>query len=198
MGEVLVRRPQDLTARWAQRIVDLRAPGTAVTNVIIISNTGLSTTTVDGAGGGITITATDLHIDKLLDIKADTSGTGNAGDIRLQVGTLTATNALISSSSTATGLGTGNAGTITIEGLTLGTPAQTVTLSDTTLETTLAGSGAGGTGDITITATTLDLGGEIGLKVIERIIIDARNPDGHDQLPAWASEDGTNVSKELN
>ena len=47
-------------------------------------------------------------------------------------------------------------------------------------------------------ATTLDVGGDIELKVIERIIIDARNPDGHDQLPAWASEDGTNVSKELN
>ena len=47
-------------------------------------------------------------------------------------------------------------------------------------------------------ATTLDVGGEIGLKVIERIIIDARNPDAHDQLPAWACEDGTNVSKELN
>ena len=89
--------------------------------------------------GAITITAHTLALANA-HIRADTVGTGPAGDIVLNVGTLTAGNSAISSGSPLIDSTTGNAGSITIQGITgSGSPAAHVSLNNIIVSTTIVG-----------------------------------------------------------
>ena len=109
----------------------------------------------DGQGGDIGIKANTLILKNGTTILADTSGGGNAGNIHLNVNSLTTTpgetrtpldtndptgpttGVLISSNSTDPSNNAGAAGSVTIEGL--ASPAEQITLNDTTIQTTIAG-----------------------------------------------------------
>ncbi len=106
-----------------------------------------------GDAGQIVITTPALTVDNGI-ITTSTSSSGNAGSITANVGTLTLTNAAEISSS-STGTATGNAGSITIQGL--ASPADTVTLTNSSLLTSAQGNGQGGS--ITVSATDVSLSG---------------------------------------
>jgi filamentous hemagglutinin family protein len=115
--------------------------------------------------GSISLTTSALNMDEGT-ITAATSGSRNAGFIAVAADALTVTNAQISSSSTGVDvngdgkldaqhdrLATGNAGSVTIEGLT--SPANSVSLTNSTVLTSAEGTGAGGS--ITVETKSLAL-----------------------------------------
>ena len=127
--------------------------GTAARSVTIRDSTLSTEVAGQGDGGTITITANavDLHSANLT---AATTGAGTAGNITLNVSDLRAMQrTAITSNSAATA--TGDAGHVTIQGLSEADAAAKVTLTDSVLRTSTDGSGAGGT--IIIMADTVDL-----------------------------------------
>ena len=126
--------------------------------------------TGSGNAGRIVITTQTLNVDSAT-ITTSTSSTGNAGTITANVGTLTLTNtAEISSSSTEAA--TGAAGSVTIQGL--ASPANAVTLTDSSLRTSADSTGRGGS--ITVDATNVTLNGA----TISASVKDVNADDGTD------------------
>ena len=118
---------------------------------------------------------TPLTLANLAFIGAETFGAGPAGDITLNVGTLTARGLLegysvpgiTSSSGSFENSTAGNAGNITIQGIPgAGSPAATVSLLDFSeiRSTILEGSAANAPATITITAHTLALAHGTGIR----------------------------------
>jgi filamentous hemagglutinin family protein len=178
-------------APGAAGTVTIRGPdgsGTAVRTVTLTESTLRTTAEGTGAGGAITVAASEsLRLDHTTlsatvnngtdtpggargditlttpiltvtggGLTAETTGTRSAGDITLNLGSLLAQEATLSSSST--GSATGNAGTVTIQGLGgPGTVASTVTLTDSSLLTRADGAGTGGS--LQLDATTVTLAG---------------------------------------
>jgi large exoprotein involved in heme utilization and adhesion len=94
-----------------------------------------------GASGDIVITAPLVQLDNGR-IEARTEGAGAAGNITLNVGSLLAQGATLTSSST--GAATGNAGTVTIQGRGgPGTRAARVTLTESVVATDAGGADGG-------------------------------------------------------
>ena len=122
-------------------------PSVAMTggSAITASSTG------SGNAGAVTINASTLHLDNA-SINTGTTSTGHAGSITAKAGTITLTNGSTISSS-STGTATGNAGSITIDGPT--SPAQAVSITDSSLLTTAEHTGQGGS--ISVKATNLTL-----------------------------------------
>jgi large exoprotein involved in heme utilization and adhesion len=133
-------------------LITLSAAGT-----IDLTATDISATVGGGRqpGGSLTLTTPTLTITGG-SLAAETRGAGPAGNIALHVGTLAAQETTLTSSSTETA--TGDAGTVTIQGLGgPGTAASRVTLRQSTLRTAADGTGAGGA--VTVAASealTLD------------------------------------------
>jgi hypothetical protein len=118
---------------------------------IDLSATDISATVTGGhqPGGDIVLTTLALTLTGGR-ITAETHAAGNAGNIILNVGSVVAQEATLTSSSTGTA--TGNAGTVTIRGPDgTGTAAHAVTLTGSALRTTAEGTGAGGA--ITVAAS---------------------------------------------
>ncbi len=133
-----------------------------------------SSTTGAGDAGHVTVTTTALSLNDGT-ITTSTSSTGDAGGITATVGTLTLTNtAEISSSST--GAATGAAGSVTIQGL--ASPANSVTLTNSSLRTSADSTGRGGS--ITVDATDLMLIGS----TISASVQDVNAADGTDSPTA--------------
>ena len=151
----------------------LGGKGTAA-NVITLDNSTISTEISGGSEAStpsdITITAHTLALANFAHIRADTTGAAPAGNIALNVDTLTAGSSQINSSSFPRFFpedsAAGNAGTITIQGSTSpGSPATSVSLDSSTISTQIAGGNAASpAASIDITAHTLALanGGQIG------------------------------------
>ena len=111
-----------------------------------IVNSGIYTGTSgigpgSGSGGPILISSSSLDISDGGQLSSTTSGVGNAGSIIANVGALNLSNgASISGNSTFTNPSAGGAGAITIQGINgPGSPAATVSLNDSTINTTIAG-----------------------------------------------------------
>ena len=126
--------------------------GTAAHSVTLHDSTLQTNTEGGGAGGTITVIAETVALSRA-NLTAATTGAGDAGAISLNVNDFTAADqTLITSSSTATA--TGDAGRVTIQGVSESDAAATVMLSDSTLRTETS-SGAGGT--ITVTSKSVEL-----------------------------------------
>ena len=113
-----------------------------------------TTSAFGGRGGDVVINGGKVTLKNgaLISSESDNFSTGRAGNIMLNVSTLDLTNgSVISSSSKSTA--TGNAGSITI-GRTTG-PAETVTVTDSSVLTTAEHTGQGGS--ITVNAANLTL-----------------------------------------
>lgn len=105
-----------------------------------------------GNAGEVALTALTLSLDNAT-ITTSTTSTGNAGSITANVGTATLANgATVSSSSTESA--TGNAGSVTIQGL--ASPANSVTLTNSSLRTSAATTGRGGSITVDAASVTLD------------------------------------------
>ncbi len=144
-------------------------------NSVLLYDTELTTETKDGKGGTITVRAQDVALDNST-VNANTVGSGNAGNINLEVNSLTTTGLSrrteISSSSTgpntdAAGnpiapFATGNAGNVVIQGIQdleqegIEAVANAISLSQTDIETDARGTGQGGAIDI-LAASTLTM-----------------------------------------
>ena len=126
---------------------------TTTGNVVsLASGSSITSSTVGpGNAGQVIVTTPALNMDNAT-ITTSTSGTGNAGGITAAVGTLTLTNAAEISSS-STGVATGDAGSVTIQGL--ASPADSVTLMNSSLLTSAESTGRGG--NITVNTTNLVL-----------------------------------------
>ena len=149
-------------------IQGITGSGSPATNVSL-DNSTISTAIFGGiaanTAANIAITAHTLALADRAEIRADTNGAAPAGDIVLHVGTLTSAGifSTISSSSIsfddiAAG---GNAGNITIQGITgSGSPATNVSLDSSVISTTIFGGTAANTAaNIAITTHTLALAG---------------------------------------
>ncbi|MEW6246876.1 MAG: filamentous hemagglutinin N-terminal domain-containing protein [Nitrospirota bacterium] len=140
-------------------------------------------------------------------VTAETSGTRNAGSITLNVRTLTAqNNAHISSSSTGVDLNgdgtldvlaTGDAGSVTIQGL--ASPADSVSLTNSAVLTSAAGTGAGGS--ITVDTRNLALTNATVSASVKDVPEGGDPPTGLGNITLTASQettlsDGTVISAE--
>ncbi len=127
---------------------------TDAAEAVTLIDSSLLTQTAVGTGGQITITAGAVELVGS-NLTATTTGTGDAGAITLNVGRLNATeHTHITSSSTEDATDAGDAGRITIQGLTETAAAEMVMLTDSRLGTqTMAGAG----GTITVTSEAIDL-----------------------------------------
>ena len=125
--------------------------------VLSTSSTITSASTVTGGeapGGSVEISAQTMTLDSGASVSASTAGGGNAGGVTASVGTLSLTGgAQITSASTGTA--SGSAGSVTIQGL--ASPADAVTLTNSSLRTSADSKGRGGS--ITVDATNLTLNG---------------------------------------
>ena len=144
-------------------IQGLQGPGSPAANVSLDNSrmgTEISGGTAAALPATITITAHTLALANQALIRADTFGAAPAGNITLNVDTLTAGPlSAITSNSWLQDATAGHAGTITIQGIAgSGTPAATVSLDSSLIETGIfGGSAATPPGAITITAQTLAL-----------------------------------------
>ncbi len=128
----------------------------AATTVTLIDSALFTSTTGSGTGGAITVTAETVNLNNA-NLNAATSGSGDARNITLNVGSLEAMRGTeITSSSTGGTPDDGNAGDITIRGLTATGAATTVMLTASELRTSTTGSGAGGTITVTSDLVSLD------------------------------------------
>jgi len=110
-----------------------------------------SSTTGDGNAGQVIVTTPTLSLDNA-SLATSTSSSGNAGSIRANVDTLSLTGgAQITSASTGTA--SGSAGSVAIQGL--ASPADAVTLTNSSLLTSADSMGRGGS--IAVDATNLTL-----------------------------------------
>ena len=163
-GAGTLPRTVTLTGSTLQTTAEGSGAGGAITvgasDGLQLDHTTLTATVANGADrpggprGDVTLTAPTLTI-RGGRLAAETTGTRQAGAIMLNVGSLTVTEqATLSSSST--GAATGDAGTVSVQGLAgTGTAAGTVTLSDSALLTRTAGAGRGG--DVVVETGTLML-----------------------------------------
>jgi large exoprotein involved in heme utilization and adhesion len=144
--EVFFGLPNDLTGTAGNIAI-------VTGNSLVISNGGTiaSASQTGGNAGTISIFTPSSALDNGT-ITTSTSSTGNAGGITANAGTLTLTNAAEISSS-STGTASGNAGSITIQGLV--SAANSVTITDSSLLTSAADTGQGGS--VTVSATNLAL-----------------------------------------
>ena len=162
-------------------ILDGEAGKFTVDNSII--NTETSSEGLDaGRGGSISVDAGVLELKARAQITASTLGSGNAGDITLNLGTLTALDSTISSSSTLDDPIAGSAGTIRIQGL--ASPAESIILSNTEISTATIDSKAGeitldakaihlqNQTNVSTSATSLGEGGTITVEAIDKLITD--------------------------
>ncbi len=118
------------------------------------AGSGIFTTTQGtGAGGNINLFAQSVTMQNSGTLSAATSGAGDAGSITANVSTLTLANASTISSS-STGTATGDAGSVTIQGL--ASPANSVTVTNSSLLTSAANTGRGGSITVEATNVTLD------------------------------------------
>lgn len=143
---------------------------TASTAIALVE-TELSATVTEGSrpGGNVSLTTPVLMLTGGR-LAAETQGAGNAGNITLNVERLTVQGATLTSSSTATA--TGDAGSITLQGLAgPGTRPSQGLLAQSTLHTTAAHTGAGG-------AITLTTGGGLTL---DHTTVSATVQDGRDR-----------------
>ena len=126
---------------------------TTTGNSLVVSNGGIiaSSSETGGNAGTILLTTPSLTLNNGT-ITTSASSTGNAGSITAQVGTMTLTNGAEMSSS-STGDATGAAGSVIIQGMS--SPANSVTVTDSSILTSAANTGEGGS--ITVDATTLAL-----------------------------------------
>jgi len=144
-------------------ISGLGPEATAAAKLVALNNTEVSTVISGGTAATrpatITMIADALNLTNSPNIRANTSGAAPAGNIALHVGTLTAGTSTISSTSTFADPTAGNAGTITIQGLTgSGSAATAVSLDNSTLSTTISGgSSTTPPATIGITAQTVNL-----------------------------------------
>ena len=143
-------------------IQGITGSGSPAASVNLESGGSINTQTIRGraanTAANIDITAHTLALTNGGGIRADTSGAAPAGDITLNVGTLMAGNSAISSSSSVTDSTAGNAGSITIQGVTgAGSPATSVSLDGLSIISTVGGSAASTAANIDITAHTLTL-----------------------------------------
>jgi filamentous hemagglutinin family protein len=129
-----------------------------------LDNSTISTTieggSVNSNPASIDITAQTVNLANGTTILSNTSGAGSAGNITLNVDTLTASSSTIASDSLSTNSTAGNAGSITIQGMTgSGSSAADVRLDRFGEIRTqiLGGSAANTKGAITINAETLAL-----------------------------------------
>jgi large exoprotein involved in heme utilization and adhesion len=114
-------------------------------------NTGGNT----GPGGTITIETKTLTLADGGELNASTFSRGPAGSITLHVDSLNAgSNAEISSKSTLTSSGSGQAGNIVVQGL--ASPATSVSLTNSSLLTSVSGDGSGGSIMVETGVLTLD------------------------------------------
>jgi filamentous hemagglutinin family protein len=115
---------------------------TTTGNSLIVSNGGLiaSSSQTGGNAGTIGITAPSLSLDNAI-ITTSTSSSGNAGSITAKVDALSLTNGAEMSSS-STGNATGAAGSVIIQGSS--SPANSVTVLDSSILTSAANTGKGG------------------------------------------------------
>ncbi len=128
----------------------------AATTVTLIDSALFTSTTGSGTGGAITVTAETVNLNNA-NLNAATSGSGDARNITLNVGSLEAMRGTeITSSSTGGTPDDGNAGDITIRGLTATDAVTTVMLTASELRTSTTGSGAGGTITVTSDLVSLD------------------------------------------
>ncbi len=156
----------------------LQGPDSLATSVSL-DISSINTTIFGGSAAttpsAITITARTLDLANSF-IAADTSGAASAGNITLNVDTLTAGHSIISSGSGSPSATAGNAGNITIQGITgFGSPAANVSLDNSSDQHRDHGGSAASTPSaITITAQTLALandahiGAEIGADTARR------------------------------
>jgi len=141
------------------------------TNSVTITDSSVTTSTEGpGQGGAITMEAVTINLSNGR-ISASTSSSGDAGGITATVGTLTLTNAAEISSSSSGGA-TGAAGSVTIQGL--ASPANSVTLTNSSLRTSADSTGRGGS--IAVDATNLTLNGA----TISASVQDVNAADGTD------------------
>jgi large exoprotein involved in heme utilization and adhesion len=131
---------------------------------VSLDNSALSTTVKGGSAANtpasIAITADVLSLTNGAEITANTSGPAPAGNISLNVDTLTASTSTVSSASTKFfASNAGSSGQITVQGLSgPGSAASTVSLDSSTISTTINGGSPTTTpGDISITSGTLSL-----------------------------------------
>ena len=128
---------------------------------IRLNDTEFETTTTDGgtleSRGDISLAAETLRLQNRTALRADTKGTGPAGNILLQADTLTLTNEVtVSSESMSKDVEAGAAGTITLTG-TAGA-ADLVRLNQANISTTIAGDNLDTPpANIRMTADTLSL-----------------------------------------
>ncbi|BFU95961.1 MAG: protein of unknown function [Nitrospira sp.] len=140
-------QPSDLTGNAGS--IEITTTGGSV----VVSNGGTiaSSSQTGGNAGQVIVTTPSLTLDHG-SITTNTSGSGNAGSITANVGSLALTNgAEISSNSTGTA--TGAAGSVTIQGV--ASPANAVTVTDSSILTSASNTGQGGS--ITVDATNLSL-----------------------------------------
>ena len=156
--------PQDATAGNAGDITIQGITGSGSPAAHVSLDGSMISTQISGGRatttpGTITITAHTLALANGANIGADTVGTGPAGDIVLNVGTLTAGNSAISSRSSFIDSTAGNAGDITIQGITgSGSPAAHVSLDNSIVSTTIAGGTSSSIpAAIEVTAQTVNL-----------------------------------------
>ncbi len=155
-GNVNVGRAGNITIRG------LGGPNSSATSVDIAGpRSGIFATTRGAApGGSILVNAQSLSLASETEISSSTFSTGNAGNVILNVGTLTAAgHSAISSNSSSNDSTAGNAGSIVIQGLTgSGNPAASVSLDNSTISTTIAGGTSSSIpATIDITAQTVNL-----------------------------------------
>ncbi|HEY9470726.1 MAG TPA: filamentous hemagglutinin N-terminal domain-containing protein, partial [Propionibacteriaceae bacterium] len=111
-------------------------------------------------------------------ISASSSGAAPAGNIAFNVGTFSADNAIMTSNSTGSAVTTGNAGSVSIQGVGgAGSLATAITLNRTTI-TTESNAGAGG--PIALSATDITLVGS----TISAAVTAGSQPGGHITMSA--------------
>lgn len=110
--------------------------------------TGLSTRTIDGVGGNISINMDEVMLSDNAAISAQSTGFGNAGTIAVKGGRVTAQDALITTQSSSVRGDAGAAGDIDINA------EEAIELNHTSVSTTIAGGSQSG-GDIGLKASQL-------------------------------------------
>ena len=94
-----------------------------------------------GPGGDVTLTGNKVIFENGARVTVEAAGTGNAGRITVNAGTLTMSDGAQVNSASSAGA-TGDAGSVTIQGL--ASPADRVTITNSSLLTSSAGDGGGG------------------------------------------------------
>ncbi len=163
---------------------------TDATSLVTLRNTAITTSVAGGTAAtppsAITLTADSVVLTVQTPrlwptfgvISASSSGEAPAGNIAFNVGTFSADNAIITSSSTGGAVNAGNAGNVSIQGVGgAGSRAAAITLNRTNI-TTEANAGAGG--PIALSATDITLAGS----TISAAVTSGSQPGGYITMSA--------------